>query len=97
MKQRIRLRENELRRMISESVKKILNEEIANHDYIELDSTYIQNDPEYGELYATDLFLNGNEIRVNWNSTNGVQGGVEGNLLDEDINTIWGILKSIKN
>ena len=93
----LRLSERELKQMISESVKKIINEEIANHDYIELDSTYIQNDPEYGELYATDLFLNGNEIRVNWNNTNGVQGGVEGNLLDEDINTIWGILKSIKN
>lgn len=97
MKQTIRLRESELKRMISESVRRALNEKIANHDYIELDSTYIQNDPEYGELYATDLFLNGNEIRVNWNSTNGVQGGVEGNLLDEDINTIWGILKTIKN
>ena len=97
MKQTIRLRESELKRMISESVRREKKKKIANHDYIELDSTYIQNDPEYGELYATDLFLNGNEIRVNWNSTNGVQGGVEGNLLDEDINTIWGILKTIKN
>ena len=97
MKRTVRLTESELKRMIAESVKTILSEKIANHDYIELDSTYIQNDPEYGELYATDLFLNGNEIRVNWNSTNGVQGGVEGNLLDEDTNTIWGILKTIKN
>ena len=96
-KKQIMLTESDLKQIVKESVNKILKEEIANHDYIELSGNYTQTDPEYGELYPTDLFLVGNEIRVNWNSTNGVQGGVEGNLLDEDPICIWNILKSIKN
>ena len=97
MKQTLHLKESDLRCMISESVKRVLRESIANHDYIELNGSAIHNDPEYGELYATDIFLAGNEIRVNWNSTDGQHGGVEGNLMDEDAMTIWDILKSIKN
>lgn len=45
MRQAIRIGESELIHMISESVKKILDRRIVNHDYI--DSAYIQNGPGY--------------------------------------------------
>lgn len=93
----IRLTEGDLHRVVKESVKRILKEHIANHDYIELSGNYIQKDPDYGELFPTDLFLVGNDIRVNWNCTNGVQGSIESNLLDEDPICVWNILKTIKN
>lgn len=96
-KKQIRLTESDLKQIVKESVKMILKEHIANHDYIELSGNYTQKDPNYGELYPTDLFLVGNDIRVNWNCTNGVQGGIESNLLDEDPICVWNILISIKN
>lgn len=96
-KKLIKLTEADLHKIVKQSVNKILNESIANHDYIELNGNAMHIDPEYGELYATDMFLTGNDIRVNWNCVDGQHGGIEGNLMDEDIKTIWNILKSIKN
>lgn len=96
-KKLIRLTESDLHNIVKQSLNKMLNESIANHDYIELNGNAMHIDPEYGELYATDMFLVGNDIRVNWNCVDGQHGGIEGNLMDEDIKTIWEIFKSIKN
>ena len=99
MKRTIRLKESELRRMISESVKTTINEwyNDGNYEQIDLDGSVIENDTENGEIYAANLWFENSTIVVRWVENNENGADMTSDLLNEDPTFIWKILKSIKN
>ena len=97
MKRTIRLRESELRRMISETVKRSINEwyNDGQSEQINLNCTVTTNDGENGEIHATNLWFDNNTIVVRWIDENGADSTSD--LLADNPSMIWEVLKSIKN
>jgi hypothetical protein len=97
MKRTIKLRESELRRMISESVRKSINEWYNDgpSEQIDLDCSASTNDGENGEIHAANLWFDNNTIVVRWVDENGAESTSD--LLADNPSMIWEILKSIKN
>ena len=96
MKRTIRLRESELKRIISESVKRSINEwyNDGSSEQIDLDGSASTDDGENGEIYAANMWFDNNTIVVRWVDDNGAESTSD--LLADNPSMIWEILKSIK-
>lgn len=97
MKRTVKLTERELKRMISESVRRVLKESYNGNDEgpIELSTSVTKNDPNFGEVQPIDLWFRNNIIIVRWANENTTGEEATSNLLEEEPSMIWEILKGI--
>ena len=96
-KKLIRLTESDLHRIVKESVNKAIKESYMDGSFnqIDLDCSARTADGINGELCAANLWFENNAIIVRWVDSNGSDS--TSNLLEDNPEMIWEILKSIKN
>lgn len=99
----MKITKRELKQMINEAVvsamrksihKRPLNENVDSEGNINLDCTVTLTDKEFGEISAANLYFDNDKIVIRWVTNNGAD--CTGLLLDEDEETIWEIIKSIR-